>query len=389
MGACCTHFLFSACGGMAAGPEHADAPSIGVMLHDFALGGSERVAIRLANAWAAMGCKVVLLAGSGDGPQRNLVRGNVQVEVADPRVPRAGRDPHALGEWFGHRCAALGLQAAYVPGNSYFRAIAPTLKSAPQLQVVTKVSNPLWRADRSFWRNLVFAMKTRRRLRGISAVVAMSPAMAHDARRALGSAFRIEVVPNPVLDLVPATALARRPWHLCAAGRLVPQKNFGLLLQVVSLLKDLPVTLEILGEGPLDGELRQLAARLGIQDRVSFAGRVEDVHPHLAAAEIAMITSDFEGYPAVAIEAMAAGTFLIARDCSPSMSEIISSPLTGTCVKSRDPAEFAAAVRKYFEDRACDRGRMGQIARQHLTSVSARRYLDLLADSTRRESRQP
>ncbi|HWL63771.1 MAG TPA: glycosyltransferase [Steroidobacteraceae bacterium] len=374
---------------MAAGPEHAATPSIGVMLHDFALGGSERVAIRLANAWAVAGCNVVLLAGSGEGPQRKLVRDQVPVEIAAPRVPRAGRDPAQLGAWFGRRCAALGLEAAFVPGNSYFRAVAPALASAPRLQMLAKVSNPLWRADRSMWRNLVFAMKTRRRLRGVLAVVAMSPAMARGARRALGPAFRIEVIPNPVLDAVPAAATARRRWHLCAAGRLVPQKNFSLLLQALSMLKDLPVTLDLLGEGPLEAQLRQQAARLGIQDRVNFAGRVDDVHPHLAAAEIAMITSDFEGYPAVAIEAMAAGTFLISVHCSASIPEIISSPLMGTCVSSRDPAELAAAVRRYFDNRACDRDRMRELAVQHLTSVSARRYLDILADRNPQESIRP
>lgn len=374
---------------MAASPEPVATPSIGVMLHDFALGGSERVAIRLANAWAALGCKVVLLAGCGEGPQRKLVRDAVAVEVAQPPLTR-GRNYHsALGEWFGRRCTMLGLESAFVPGNSYFRAVAATVAAAPDLRVLAKVSNLLWREDRSLPGNLVFAMKTRRRLRGVLAVVAMSPGLARDARRALGSALPIEVVPNPVLEEMPTIAVPRRRWHLCAAGRLVPQKNFGLLLQSFSMLQDLPVTLEVLGDGPLDTELRQLAVRMGIQDRVNFAGRVDDVHPHLAAAEVTMITSDFEGFPAVAIEALAAGSFLIARNCSPSIAEMVSTPLVGTCVDSRDPALLADAVRRYFEKRLCDRARMRDVAAQHLTSVGARRYLELFAGRNQQETRQP
>ena len=198
------------------------------------------------------------------------------------------------------------LETAFVPGNSYFPAVPATLAVAPRLNLYAKVSNVLWRPGRSLPGNLVFAMKTRRRLRGALAVVAMSPGLAQEARRVLGSAPRIEVVPNPVLDVMPAPATTRRLWHLCAAGRLVPQKNFALLLQSFAMLADLPVTLEIVGDGPKEAELRQLANNLGIQDRVRFAGRVHDVHPHLAAAEVALITSDFECYPAVAVEALAA-----------------------------------------------------------------------------------
>ncbi len=355
------------------------------MLHDFALGGSERVAIRLANAWAGLGCTVVLLAGNDSGPQRRLVRDRVRVEIADPPLARSEADPAAAGAWFGSRCTALGLDTAFMPGNSYFRAIGPARAAAPRLKVFAKVSNLLWREDRSLAGNLVFAMKTRRRLRGLPAVVTMSEGLAVDARRVLGSRFRIEVVPNPVLDAMPATAAPRRPWHLCAVGRLVPQKNFSLLLQAFSLLQDLPVTLDIVGDGPLEGELQQLAVRLGIRERVNFTGRVDDVHSCLAAAELALITSDFEGYPAVAIEALAAGTFLVARNCSPAIAEIISTPLLGTCVDSRDPAAFAAAVRGYFRDRACDRTRMRQVAGRHLTSVAALRYLDLFAGRRRQE----
>lgn len=370
---------------MAGKPETAAAPAIGVMLHDFALGGSERVAIRLANAWAELGCTVVLLAGNDSGPQRKLVRDLVRVEIADPPLARSARDPAVAGAWFGSRCTALGLEAGFMPGNSYFRAIGAAQAAAPHLKVFAKVSNVLWRADRSLAGNLVFAMKTRHRLRGVPAVVAMSQGLAGDARRALGPRLRIEVVPNPVLDRMPAAAATRRPWHLCAVGRLVPQKNFALLLRALGMLQDLPVTLDIVGDGPLEGELQQLAIRLGIRDRVNFAGRVDDAHSFLAAAEVALITSDFEGYPAVAIEAMAAGTFLIARNCSPSIAEIISTPQVGTCVDSRDPAAFAAAVRRYFADRTCDQTRMRQVAGRHLTSVAARSYLNLFAGTPLQE----
>jgi glycosyltransferase involved in cell wall biosynthesis len=369
-----------------AAPGGSPRPAIGILLHDFAVGGSERVAIRLANAWSRLGCRVVVLAGAGQGSQRQLVEPGVGVEIAQPPMPRTQEEPGALGEWFGWRCVALGLDVGFLPGNSYFRAVATAAAAVPRLPLYAKISNVLWRDDRSLAGNLLFAVKTRHRLRGARALVAMSPSLARQARRLLGSAHRVEMLPNPVLGAMPVAAVARRPWHLCAAGRLVPQKDFALLLKSFALLADLPVTLDIVGDGPQEEQLRQLAAALGVAGKVTFSGRVDDVHTHMAAAEILLLTSGFEGYPAVVVEAFAAGTFVIARNCSPAIPEIISSPAIGTCVDSRDPAAFAAAVRRYFDRRECDRHQMRQVAEKHLASTVARRYLQLFAGHQQVES---
>ncbi|HWW24980.1 MAG TPA: hypothetical protein VNZ85_03680, partial [Caulobacter sp.] len=64
------------------------ARTIVIVLHDLPLGGSERIAVRLANRWAAMGRKVTLFCGSRQGPLAPLIDAQVQVVEADPPLPR-------------------------------------------------------------------------------------------------------------------------------------------------------------------------------------------------------------------------------------------------------------------------------------------------------------
>lgn len=362
-------------------PEH--PPATGILLHDWSLGGTERVAIRLANAWSRMGCRVVLYVGDAAGMQPGLLGPAVTVRAADPPIRRGLISRQRLGKWFGRRCAADGIEAAFLPGNFYFVSL-PSLAAATRgaVPVYTKLSNSLWRHDRSRLRNRFFAWLTRRRLVLARFLVTTSPALTEEARQLLGPSVRIVEVPNPVFEALPVLDESRRQaLHVCAIGRLVPQKNFALLLRTVACLSDLPVTVDLVGDGAQRDQLVALAAALGVADRVRFVGAVPDVQPFLARAELLLLTSDFEGYPSVVVEALAAGTYVIARDCSPAMREMLPDAAVGTVVAGADPEQFAAAIRSYLGHRGRDVARMRALAAGHLVDGVAQRYLALFASS--------
>jgi len=364
---------------------------IGVLLHDFQLGGAERVAIRLANAWSSMDCRVIMFTGGDGGPQRELLNRAVEVVVADPPILRGRREsPRKLGQWVCSHAAAAQVDAFYLPGNSYFTAVSPL--SARGTRIYATITNSLWRVDRSLIRNLGFALLTRWRLRKVAGVISMSPGLLRQERRVLGGNPVMQALPNALFEALPRPVVARRAWHVCAVGRLVAQKNFALLLRSFALLQDLPVTLSIAGDGVLKAELQQLAATLGVAERVTFLGAVANAAGCMAEAEVMVLTSGYEGYPAVVVEALAAGTFVVASDCSVGMADILTTPELGVIVRSRRAEAFATELRRFFggparHEDALRLALARPLVESHVVLHTARRHLEFMgAFSTAPES---
>ncbi|TGV62805.1 glycosyltransferase, partial [Mesorhizobium sp. M2D.F.Ca.ET.160.01.1.1] len=102
-----------------------------------------------------------------------------------------------------------------------------------------------------------------------------------------------------------------------AVGRLEKQKGFDLLLEAFSrVARQLPmVTLVIFGEGPERAALEQQARGLGIADRVRMPGVTNSPVGWLSVGDIFVLSSRFEGFPNVLLEALMAGMATVAFDC--------------------------------------------------------------------------
>lgn len=121
-----------------------------------------------------------------------------------------------------------------------------------------------------------------------------------------------EVIYNPV-DGKAITAKAgnvptddRRPFTIINVGRLVDQKRHDRLIKAAKILKDRghSFKIDILGTGPLEKELKELSATLGVDDYINFAGFIDNPFPHIKQADIFCLTSKTEGYPMVITEAL-------------------------------------------------------------------------------------
>lgn len=103
---------------------------------------------------------------------------------------------------------------------------------------------------------------------------------------------------------------ASEGFRLVTVGRLVEVKRQELLLEAVSILKKqgYDISLDILGVGPREKELKDLAISLGIEKHVNFRGFVSNPYPYIKNADLFCLTSESEGYPMVVAEALITGT---------------------------------------------------------------------------------
>jgi glycosyltransferase involved in cell wall biosynthesis len=104
------------------------------------------------------------------------------------------------------------------------------------------------------------------------------------------------------------------------------------------------VHLHVAGEGPLHAELAALAATLGIAERVTWHGWVEDVGGRYRAADLYVSASRKEGFPNALLEALAHGLPCVATDCPSGPAEILDRGAYGALVPVGDDAAMAEAI---------------------------------------------
>jgi len=135
------------------------------------------------------------------------------------------------------------------------------------------------------------------------------------------------------------------------AGRLTAQKRLDVLLQAASILAaKIEFRLMILGEGDLREKLEQLAARLGISDRTFFIGFVPNLWGFISKASVFALSSDYEGFGNVLLEAMACGVPVVATRAPFGPEYIISNEKNGLLTPTGDPEALANALWRLLVD---------------------------------------
>lgn len=135
---------------------------------------------------------------------------------------------------------------------------------------------------------------------------------------------------------------------LLSVGNLVENKGHHIAIELLALRQD--CRLVIVGRGPERESLEQLARRLGVADRVVFAGQLaqERLSTYYSAADILLLASSREGWPNVLLEAMACGTPVVAT-CVGGVPEVVTSDVAGRLVE-RDVAHVAAGVESLLQN---------------------------------------
>lgn len=145
---------------------------------------------------------------------------------------------------------------------------------------------------------------------------------------------KVEVIPNIVRSITLYPEIERRNVIL-AVGRLGDYlKGFDLLIESFALLGNRDWELHIAGGDDNGTELKNLATKLGVLNRIQFLGKVKDIDKIYAYAGIYVIPSRSEGFPNALAEAMAAGCCCVAFDFMAGPQDIIDDGKSGIIVEN-------------------------------------------------------
>jgi N-acetylgalactosamine-N,N'-diacetylbacillosaminyl-diphospho-undecaprenol 4-alpha-N-acetylgalactosaminyltransferase len=198
-------------------------------------------------------------------------------------------------------------------------------------------------------------------------IIAVSQGVADDLSTSFGvPGKRMTVIANPIdLDEIRAQADAGAPIavdgpYVVAMGRLMPNKNFGMLIEAFAR-SGIPGRLLILGEGPERAALAGKAEALGLGERVLLPGFSANPFPTLRRAQFYVSPSNAEGFPNSLLEAMGLGLPVISTNCPSGPSEVLAGlPRAGVepgvffaehgiLVAPDDPDAMAQALRAMAE----------------------------------------
>lgn len=359
------------------------ASHIAVILHDFSSGGSERIAIRLANEWARLGRRVTLLCGTEEGAARPLVAPGVAIRACSPVTRRSPWSRLLLGWRLATLVRSQQPDIVFAPGNFHMivLAVLGRMPFARRPTFVCKISNPMGQGDSLTILKPMLAAIIRQAVAPIDMLVAMSASLKAEAQPYTGTT-PVEEIEEPILgDREIPNALPdgdRLGPFLVCVGRLEPQKDFLTAIRAFAQFDpSLGARLVILGEGSQRARLEAEIVRLGLGHCVTLAGYVSNTRTYLDQADLLLMTSRFEGYPAVLIEALAAGLAVVATPCSPAIGEIIFSPELGIVTRSRDPSAIADAIAAQIAKPKPSRETSAALIARHRLGPSAAAYLKL------------
>ena len=134
---------------------------------------------------------------------------------------------------------------------------------------------------------------------------------------------------------------------LVSVGRLVVQKNHAAAVRALARVPG--ACLVVLGEGPLRSDLLRLAEETGVASRIVLAGARPDARAVMAAADVVVLPSRWEGLPLVGLEALAAGAPLVAGDVV-GIRELFEDGVHCLLADPDDPEALATAIRRVLED---------------------------------------
>lgn len=309
--------------------------------------------LNLAHGFAERGHAVDFVLAQAEGPFIPLVAANVR--IVDLKASRVLSALPGLVRYLRSEKPNAMLSAM---GHANIVAIWAKLLSGIRVRLAVSVRNTLSMSTANSKKPFSsFLPSLSKWFYPIAdAIIAVSRGVAEDFSKVSGfDRDAVTVIYNPVVtsDLsVKAKEILDHPWFspqappvIIGVGRLNRQKDFETLIRAFDLVwRGRDLRLMILGEGNERPALEGIINELGLGDRVSLPGFVDNPFKYLNRAGVFVLSSAWEGLPGVLIQAMACGAPVVSTDCPSGPGEILENGKWGRMVPVGDVEAMAGAI---------------------------------------------
>ncbi|MBD2345349.1 glycosyltransferase [Anabaena subtropica] len=329
-------------------------PQIAFYTYNLHGGGAERIYVNLMQDFVKRGINVDLVLNSVSGPYLSQVPPEVRITDLKAKLP---------------------FKNGILPLIRYLRKERPSVLMAtvhPHVEVALLAKLLAFTSTRVFVREdntlSLHSAKATDKLRWIpyfskflyplvaDGIVAISQGVAQDVMQITGlDQQRVSVIYNPAITSSiweKSQEPLNHPWFqpgeppiVLGVGRLKLQKDFPTLIKAFALVKQVHrCRLVILGQGDEADKLKNLITELGLEDDVAMLGFAENPYAYMAKASVFVLSSAWEGFGNVVVEALAVGTPVVSTNCQSGPGEILDYGKYGHLVPVGNYKEMAVAI---------------------------------------------
>lgn len=361
-----------------------------ITIHRLSHGGADRVAIHLANGFVRTGIPVgiAILRSGGEGEQTLLGLLDKRVLRDDAGPPIGSRHLElARGLPFIRNLVATA-RPSVVLASSNNMGLITGLSSLRQPgdrrpNYVLKTTNPVIRPFdrgrlRKFYRHRLYGFV----FSNFDRILTLSA----EERATLSGMYpqqkgKFLVVTNPYITREMFADYKRVPRsrsrRILTLARMMPQKRLDILLTAFARVSRPDCQLTILGDGPERPRLEALAQSLGIADRIEMPGFSEQVLPWLRNADLFVLSSDYEGWPAAVFEALACNLPVVTTDCFEGARSLLADAPRCAVIPRGDVNALAHAIDNSLNSRE-DTANLRDIARGYGIEAAIESHLNAL-----------
>jgi len=364
---------------------------LGIFIYKNRDGGVEKMLVNLAKGCDKQGIKVDLLVSYPDAPFLSDLPPGIQlIEIGDQYLRtlpllrnylrKERPDTLLTGKPSDDRIMLRAKKIAFSDTRCFSGTGTAVSRQLDEMHNTIRKRIKLYRKKRHYQK--------------VDGIIATSKWVAHDIAKISGiPEHKINIIGNPIFNPDEITLLANKPVDhpslftdntpvILSVGRLSFEKDFKTLIHAFShVKKNIAAKLLILGEGPEREALQALARKLGLENDVILPGFCDNPLRYMAKAHVFALTSLWEGFGNVLVEAMATGTPIVSTDCPGGPREILKNGLLGHLVPVGDAQQMAAAILSML-NKPTPKETLITASQDYSIDKISRRYIEILGLKT-------